>query len=354
MSDIKLTFIWGTAFDLFISLQILHDPAKYGVRPAWAAGVRSRLSNGHRETLEQAHYAVKTPLEWVLDLPGEKEPRNVIWQLSQIPAEERLKTLVIKEHTPQALAEVLLKAQRRREYTEEDVILVQDEYRKQSTSIKDKEARLILDTWVDAEEFGKRYLEAVEAYHQAFFAEDAQRIQPKLKAAIERAQDLAQESTVDELVLTLSQGVRFEAEFDIDELILVPSFWITPLVIYDHINAETGVFVFGARPEDESLVPGEQVPDAMLRALKTLADPTRLKILHYLANEQITPADLARRLRLRAPTVTHHLNALRLAGLVYLSIGEDGEKQYQTRLEMIDKTFDSLRGFIEKETNHNG
>ncbi|NIR67912.1 MAG: hypothetical protein GWN61_25020, partial [candidate division Zixibacteria bacterium] len=104
MSDIKLTFVWGTAFDLFISLQILHDPAHYGVRPAWAAGVRSRLSNGHRETLEQAHYAVKTPLEWILDLPGEKEPRNVIWQLSQIPAEERLKALVIKEHTPQALA----------------------------------------------------------------------------------------------------------------------------------------------------------------------------------------------------------------------------------------------------------
>ena len=69
-----------------------------------------------------------------------------------------------------------------------------------------------------------------------------------------------------------------------------------------------------------SLVPGELVPDALYQPLKALADPTRLRILRYLSDEPLTPAALARRLRLRSPTVIHHLDALRLARLVILTL----------------------------------
>ncbi|MGD0611916.1 MAG: metalloregulator ArsR/SmtB family transcription factor [Anaerolineales bacterium] len=68
-----------------------------------------------------------------------------------------------------------------------------------------------------------------------------------------------------------------------------------------------------------STLPEELVPDRLLRSLKMLADPTRLKILYYISQEEVTPSQLARRLHLRAPTVTHHLNELRLAGLVNLT-----------------------------------
>ena len=84
------------------------------------------------------------------------------------------------------------------------------------------------------------------------------------------------------------------------------------------------VVLFGARPAEVALVPGEVVPDAMLRALKALSDPTRLLILRYLSDQPQTPSQLARRLRLRPPTVIHHLSALRLAGLVYISLDETG------------------------------
>ena len=84
----------------------------------------------------------------------------------------------------------------------------------------------------------------------------------------------------------------------------------------------------------------------MLRTIKTLGDPTRLKILRYLAQENITPAELARRLRLRAPTVTHHLNLLRLAGLVYLTLGEKGKRRYEARPDAVDEAFALLRTFL--------
>jgi DNA-binding transcriptional ArsR family regulator len=109
------------------------------------------------------------------------------------------------------------------------------------------------------------------------------------------------------------------------------------------------ILLFGVRPAGASLVPGEQVPDALLQALKALADSTRLRILRYLVQETLTPSELSRRLRLRAPTVTHHLNALRLAGLVRLELQAGGEKRYTARQEGIRLVLKSIHQFLESE-----
>jgi DNA-binding HxlR family transcriptional regulator len=146
----------------------------------------------------------------------------------------------------------------------------------------------------------------------------------------------------------LSQGLRFGELTGVAELVLAPSFWCTPLVYWGKVGAGRTAWLFGARPPGSSLVPGEVVPDAILRALKALSDPTRLRILHYLTQAPLTPAQLARRLRLRAPTVTHHLNTLRLAGLVQLTLGEGHEvKAYAARSGAIAAAFASLQDFMD-------
>ena len=109
--------------------------------------------------------------------------------------------------------------------------------------------------------------------------------------------------------------------------------------------------MFGARPSNQSLIPGEMVPDALLRALKALSDPTRLKILHYLSQEPLSPAALSRKLRLRAPTVTHHLQTLRLAGLVQVTLSEGKEKKsYAARTETVKSTCETLEAFLAEGT----
>jgi DNA-binding transcriptional ArsR family regulator len=94
-----------------------------------------------------------------------------------------------------------------------------------------------------------------------------------------------------------------------------------------------------------STIPGEPVPDGLLRTLKALADPTRLKILRYLYKEELEPSELSRRLDLRGPTIIHHLRELRLAGLVILTL-RGQEKHYRARLEALDSTNKDLKGFI--------
>jgi DNA-binding transcriptional ArsR family regulator len=209
----------------------------------------------------------------------------------------------------------------------------------------------VLHWWSHPEEFGERYLEALRAYQEVFFAEEEKRIGPALEETLSRAQELATRLELPDLLEELSQGLRFDEPPEIPEVVLVPSYWGSPFVHFGSVGEGRELWLFGARPPDTSLVPGEAVPDALVRKLKALSDPTRLRILRYLAEEPLAPAQLARRLRLRTPTVMHHLKALRSAGLVRLTIGMGPgreTKHYAARSEAVSDAFNSLKGFLEK------
>jgi DNA-binding transcriptional ArsR family regulator len=214
------------------------------------------------------------------------------------------------------------------------------------------EARLEMHARPD--EFGELILTALQAYHENFFGEEEERILPALEDAVSNGRRLAKTLPLLSLLEELSQGLRYETMPDVTELILVPSFWSTPLVIQLPLGQSGMLFIFGARPQDASLVPGEFVPDALYQALKALADPTRLRILHDLTAEPMTPSRLARRLRLRAPTVVHHLHTLRLARLVHLTVGKEGKRRYTVRAGAVETTLAALQHFLESEPSADG
>ena len=55
---------------------------------------------------------------------------------------------------------------------------------------------------------------------------------------------------------------------------------------------------------------------------------------------------MARRLRLRSPTVIHHLDALRLARLVIVTLEPEG-KRYAMRPDALATLFDMLTSFVD-------
>lgn len=354
MTSPQLFWDSGTAYDLFISLEVLHEPGEFGVRKAWAAGVRARLPTAERETLEQSRLTGCIPFHWVYTLPEPKDGTSALLMLERIPPAERLPTLFLTpDKPPEDVKEILKEVVARANWGEEERGALRaayqrsDECRKGKSPPSSEELAEILRWWANAEELGERYLEALRAYHEAFFAEEERRIRPALQEALWQAQELAKRLPLLDLLEELSQGLRFDERPAALELALAPSYWSTPLMYFGRVSQEREILLFGARPPDASLVPGETVPDALLRALKALSDPTRLRILHYLTQEPLCPAELARRLRLRAPTVIHHLRALRLAGLVQLTVGEEKEeRRYAARSEAVGAAFDSLQGFL--------
>jgi DNA-binding transcriptional ArsR family regulator len=345
----KISWDWGSAYDLFASIHVLHKPDMVGLRASWAAGVRSRLPAEHREFLEETSMLFWKMLVWVYNLPAPKDASTALWTLSQIPPAERLPSLALEPETPEEVRSMLCAVAERGEWKDEERELLRSMITKKGKHGHSKETLEAFEWWANPAEFGERYLAALQSYYTVFFAEEERRIRPALEQAVERGKEMAKELDFHSLMEELSRGVQVESLANYERVVFAPSYWMTPLVSWSEINPNLALVLYGGRPADEALVPGETVPDTMLRGLRALSDPTRMKVLRYLSKEPLTPSKLAKRLRLRAPTVIHHLNELRLAGLVHVNVSASGEKSYVIRSETIDDTFAALTRFLEAE-----
>jgi DNA-binding transcriptional ArsR family regulator len=348
MAAPKLFWEIGTAYDLFASQYVLHRPARFGLRGAWARGVRSRLAPKERQMMEKVSSLRMMPLAWLHQLPSPKSGETALQALEALPVEDRFTSLVISPDTPPEVRAVLGEVASQGQWSEEDRQAVREAYKSRGKAPQPEFLNSLLFWAAHTEEFGQRYLDALKSFHHRFFREEEERILPALNTAVELAQEQASRMEVVELLESLSQGVRFSWAEEVEKLVLAPSFWITPLVVYERVGERRWSLLFGARPAEASLVPGELVPDSLIRPLKALSDPTRLRILRYLMAESMTPTQLAKLLRLRAPTVVHHLVALRLAGLVQVTLEAGGEKKYAARPEVIQQAFTRLQGFLRK------
>ncbi len=348
---IKIVWDKGTAYDFFASLHVLHYPAKYGLRAAWAAGVRSRLSQRDREFLEDVFSLFQEPFLWVYTLPQPKDADTTLYAIKQIPPAQRLFQLELFSIGDKLLIEHLGEVRDRGSWAGDDLDFFTERVTKSEggSAFSPKKIEKILDIYADTEAFGDAYLEAFQSYDEVFFAEEEKRIAPKIDAALENARQRAQELPFLELLEELSRGLQFEEFPGVTEIILVPTYWLSPLFTEVKCGGGREMMLFGGRPPGESLVPGEIVPEDLLQFLKALADPSRLRILRYLMQEQLTQAELARRLRLRAPTLTHHLHILRLAGLVRLVMRGKSERLYFARMESIKGIYAILKDFLEQD-----
>lgn len=349
----KITWDFGTAYELFISLHVLDEAEYFGIRPSYAAGVRSRIPAAERKLLEEVYSITGVPLKWLSTLPAPKDAISALWALKQIPPAERMIKLARLDEVPndekqQKFNNILLQIIDERKWKTADAEFFFKHFQKKHGKIKLEAIEKFL-TWVSKpEELGEGFLSAMQAYYQAFFEEEEKRVEPILRAGLERAIGLESQLSFEELFLELSQGIQLSDEFRASKFIIAPAFWITPLIFFDRIAKDTMLLMFGTRPADMSVIPGETVPDALIHSLKALADPTRLKILFYLSKESLTPSEIARKLQLRPPTVTHHLKELRLASLVEFSI-EDENNRYTVRRQALNAVYNQLNSFLENE-----
>lgn len=349
----KPELLWdqGSSYDLFISLRILHRPDEFGLRPSWAAGVRSRLPSPLRETLEQSQQFMTTPLRWIHTLPEPKDAQVVLDALDAIPARDRLSVLSFAgKHSERSKSfhDFLRGLEGKQRLTARIEAQIQAYYQKSQRATKPF-IRAMFTAWTDPEAFGEAFYQALAVYVEAFFKEEETRIIPAQAKALEAFRSKAQSGDLLALLEEVSAGVRMDWAAEMDQLVLAPSFWSTPFVFYDAAEKGRGIIVFGARPKGMALVPGELVPDNLVNSLKAMADPTRLRILKALYEAPRTPSVLAKLLRLRPPTVIHHLHNLRLAGLVQVTVSPKSERRYAIRREGVGETLDKLKAFLSGE-----
>jgi len=335
----------GTAFDLFVSLVVLHQPVVFGLRPNWAAGVRQRLPVPHREFLEKYYLFGGIPVPWLMELDQPLDASSVLKAISDLEPPTRLATLAFTVPVKEEVRETLEKISVRGSWHNNDVQRLKSLLKNSPQTFTDAGLRSMVEMWSHARESGELLLESLQSYYKVFFEEEEARIRPVLAAGLSQARQLARHLEPPALIEVLSHGVRFEP-LDVDQrYCMIPSYWCSPLIVFSRLESGTLTLLFGVRPEVDSLEPGAVPPGALVESLKSLADPSRLRILRLLAGSPLTSSELAKQLRLRLPTVIHHLRLLRLAGLVQITVSET-DKKYTTRLESLEGMHSSLVKFI--------
>jgi DNA-binding transcriptional ArsR family regulator len=331
----KIHWEFGTAYDFFISLFVLANPNRFGLRASWAAGVRSRIPAAQRQLLEELLDFLPVPLAWVNSLSAEiKDTQTVLAELANIPGESRLAALLNQQEITDEIALTIQKIQTTRSAGQAELDSLRQIFQKRSVPVKPKTVQNLAQALMDPG-FGDRLLLAYQSYFEVFFKDEEIRIQPMIEQGLLDAQKLAVHLPLSALVDELSKGVSVESIEKMKRLCLIPSYWSSPLVFMVQSAADEKIMVFGCRLEEQNLIPGEYVPDSLLSALKALSDSSRLRIASYLKEAPETSGSLAKKLRLRAPTVVHHLNVLRLAGLVQVRVSQDGERSYTLRDQAI-------------------
>ena len=342
----RLNWEIGTAYDFFISLVVLHEPEDYGVRPSWALSVRTKLPPEHRKVLEMVNTVITNPLYFIHNLPKPKDALTAITALEKLPPSKVFDTIFFSGRTPEAFKEALRSTAKSGKWTHEQREIITDHYVENSREVNLGFLEALHKLWEDREKFGAAYVKALRSYYEVYFKEEEIRILPTLKQSLSHAQMRAGSLPLSAMLEELSAGVRYIHVENLSKIYLAPSFWGTPYLFYDYPSEDEVILVFGARPDEMALIPGDAVPDYLLSGLSALADATRLRILRTLAQTPQTAAQLSRSLRLRPPTVTRHLTELRVAGLVQINFNPEGERQYATRFEGFDSLQDLLHNFV--------
>jgi len=81
---------------------------------------------------------------------------------------------------------------------------------------------------------------------------------------------------------------------------------------------------------------------------KALNDPTRREILEMLKEQDMTAGEIADRFNISKPSISHHLDLLRQAGLV-VSVKEGQFVNYSLNTTVMDEMLKWLMQFTKKQ-----
>ncbi|MGI6148424.1 MAG: winged helix-turn-helix transcriptional regulator [Firmicutes bacterium] len=169
-------------------------------------------------------------------------------------------------------------------------------------------------------------------WHEQYFSRIANKVTGELAeiAAAGRVRAKDFEQRPQELVKELTQSLVWEADA-VTEITMIPQGHLSPWPVYV-IGGDHGVVFY---PVSGSVLPREDGTARLERVLRAVADPSRIQLLRAIGNGVIRFTELVQRSGLAKSTVHHHLVALRLAGLLWLHVGDDASARFSIRWEAV-------------------
>jgi DNA-binding transcriptional ArsR family regulator len=209
---------------------------------------------------------------------------------------------------------------------------------------KSESARAISRVLSEPTSFRDELILVLRHFWEAVFRRDWSALEPRLRAESFRMRDLREERSVPDLGRELNLPVTFDdtareirpktgpsIDYDrIDRCYVIPSafnarrWWAK----YETAGQRVALYIPVTRELDiaNAIVEDEWAPSTAAgerhyaisaeSVFRALGDTTRYAIASILARNPTTSAELARSLKVSKPTITHHVQALRSAGLL--------------------------------------
>lgn len=187
-----------------------------------------------------------------------------------------------------------------------------------------RDADSFLD-WLGRAERGRPWVSTLRTWNQAYF----RTVAPAVLAGLAAEADLRRAGGLGprELVEDATAGVWLEPAPGLETVVLVPQYHARP---WNLNTIEDGVHWILYPADVLPAAPG-QPPAGLMRTLRALGDPSRLRILRFLAGGDRSFTDIVRHTGLAKSTVHHHMAALRAAGLVRTHARGEAAEGYSLR-----------------------
>ena len=360
-------------FDVFYALYTVTNSAPTPLDP-WKERALLRLPKDFERV---ASRVAPAPLFWPLladalqGTPGEIAFEEILSTLREMPAEELKANILSGIFHDSATVQTLVTGKKSlrqvltNERLPEGELLTHFGLRPYVESSHATKAMVALLS--DTKSFRDELALVLERFWQTGFRRDWSTLEPSLRADSFRMRDLREEQSVEELARELKLPVTLDEKarelhpksgpsvsYDqIDRCYILPSAFNTRrwwakyetkaqrFSLYFPIARETTAanrIVEDDWPHGESSSRSQSAINAE-SVFRALGDTTRYAIASILARTPTTSAELARSLKVSKPTITHHVQALRAAGLI-----AETPAGGSTRLSLSRETVGALSG----------
>lgn len=186
----------------------------------------------------------------------------------------------------------------------------------------------------------------LEHYTARAFSTEAPQVVRAATRAVAAAEEMLTVLPTLETIERLTGGYTLGGDLELHRIILVPSAFIHPFVA-SRVDERAGeaLIIYGIQTDVFLKYDPVPLDPNLVRSLKALADPGRLKVLRLLGHHPMYGPELVTALGLSQPTVHHHLAQLRAAGLVRQERMKGGMK-YTLRHETAATTVAALEQLL--------
>jgi ArsR family transcriptional regulator len=344
----SITFAVTPRFDVFYALYALTHKGPSALE-AWRKRALARLP---RDFGRVARRVAPVPLFWPLladslqRTPGEMTFAEIVSNLRKMPAEDLKSNIISGIFHDAATVEALVAGKRSlrqvvaNEKSAGTELLGHFGLRPYDASSDSANAMNMLLS--NPETFRDELALVLERFWQTGFRRDWSALEPEMRADSFRLRGLEEESPPKALAGELLLPVSFDATAGevrsksgasiayhrIDRCIIIPSAFNTRrwwakyetkagrVSLYFPIVSDASAANRIAGDAREARPPASHSDINAESVFRALGDTTRYAIASILARNPTTSADLSRSLRVSKPTITHHVQALRAAGLI--------------------------------------